>query len=158
MNFSSDAALLAPHWGKFHMIDEWLWKHLDFSATETLESMKGSPHLLKKSMDTKFYVHTSVMQYYDTNIFFSVGRTCPSDRTLTHCIHSDSVSLKMYSYLTIFQWVTLLGFSKFGKCFTQFLAYLTCRFIYFQLKPNKVTIVEPKTFFLTFLLRNDWSE
>ena len=71
MNFSRDAVLLAPYWGTFHMIDEWLGKDLDFPSTETtLESIKGSPHLLKKSMDTKFYVHTSVMQYYDTNIVF----------------------------------------------------------------------------------------
>ena len=55
------------------MVDEWLWKNLDFPSTETiLESIKGSPHLLKKSMDTKFYVHTFVMQYFDTNIVFSV--------------------------------------------------------------------------------------
>ena len=110
MNFSRDAVLLAPYWGTFHMIDEWLGKDLDFPSTETtLESIKGSPQLLKKSMDTKFYVHTSVMQYYDTNIVFSVGRTCPSDKTLTHCIYGDSVSLKMYSYLTILQWGYLAG-------------------------------------------------
>ena len=110
MNFSSDAVLLAPHWGKFHMIDKWLWKNFDFPSTETiLESIKGSPHLLKKSMDTKFYVHTSVMQYYDTNIIFSVGWTCPSDRTLTHCIYGDCVSLKIHSCLTIFQWGYFAG-------------------------------------------------
>ena len=96
--------------GKFHMIDEWLGNHLDFPSTEiTLESIKGSPHLLKKSMDLKFYIRTSVMQYYDTNIIFSVGRTCPFDKTLTDCIYGDCVSLKMYSYLTIFQWGYLAG-------------------------------------------------
>ena len=44
------------------------------------------------------------MQYYDTNIVFSVGRTSPSDKTLTHCIYGDCFSLKIYSYLTIFLW------------------------------------------------------
>ena len=78
------------------MIDEWLLKHHDFPSTQTtLESIKGSPHLLKKNMDTEFYVHTSVMQYYDKNIVFSVGRTCASDKTLTHCIYGDCDSLKM---------------------------------------------------------------
>ena len=32
-------------------------------------------------------------------------------------------------------------FSKFGKCVTQFLACLTCQFIHFLLKTNKVSIV-----------------
>ena len=92
MNFSSDAVLLAPHWGKFHMVDEWLWKHLDFPSTETtLESIKGSPHLLRKSTDTKFYVHISGMQYYDPNIVFSVEDIHPIDP----CIYGDCVSLKM---------------------------------------------------------------
>ena len=48
------------------------------------------------------------MQYYDTNIVFSVGWTCSSDRknnicvinkTLTHCIYSGYVSLKVTVFL-----------------------------------------------------------
>ena len=93
-------------------------------------------------MDTTFYVHTSVLQYYDTNIVFSVRWTYPSDRTSTHCIYGDCVSLKLSAYLTIFQWSYLAGFPN--------LCWVIIDSIYWQ--------YSLKTFFLAFPLRSDWSE
>ena len=93
-------------------------------------------------MDTTFYVHTSVLQYYDTNIVFSVRWTYPSDRTSTHCIYGDCVSLKLSAYLTIFQWSYLAGFPN--------LCWVIIDSIHWQ--------YSLKTFFLAFLLRSDWSE
>ena len=93
-------------------------------------------------MDTTFYVHTSVLQYYDTNIVFSVRRTYPSDRTSTHCTYGDYISLKLSAYLTIFQWGYLAGFPNFCQ--------IIIDSIHWQ--------YSLKTSFLAFLLRSDWSE
>ena len=93
-------------------------------------------------MDTTLYVHISVLQYYDTNIVFSVRRTYPSDRTSTHCTYGDCVSLKLSAYLTIFQWGYLAGFPN--------LCWVIIDSIHWQ--------YSLKTFFLAFLLRSDWSE
>ena len=64
-------------------------------------------------MDTTFYVHTSVLQYYDTNIVFFLSDENIHPTKLRPAVPMVTVSFKLSAYLTIFQWGYLAGFPNF---------------------------------------------
>ena len=72
-------------------------------------ALKVHPTCLKKAWTQNFMYTLPLCNTMTQILFFSVGWTCPSDRTLTHCIYGDCVSLKIHSCLTIFQWGYLAG-------------------------------------------------
>ena len=76
--------------------------------------------LAEECIYTLFHACTSSLHYYDKNIDFTVGRARSSDKTLTHCIHSDYVFLNWppfnHASMRLLYWVSYYMSNNLWQC------------------------------------------